>query len=193
MSEQSEQNKDENKDKLLDHNYDGIQEYDNPLPMWWVFIFVGTVIFAAIYYYMYTFGGALTQKQELEINLAKIEAIKPSEKPSKSTNDLLALAKDETTLNNGKLIYADYCAACHLESGGGMIGPNLADKFWINGDGSLQAIQTVIAQGVPDKGMIAWEDALTSDEIAAVTIYVKSFANTNPSDAKPAQGQKYNN
>ena len=76
---------DSNKDKILDHNYDGIQEMDNPLPSWWTLLFYATIIFAAIYYYVYEFGGAKSIDEEFQAEMKKIEEIQSATQSDRSS------------------------------------------------------------------------------------------------------------
>ena len=106
---------------------------------------------------------------------------------------------DETTvtmvtegprLANGQAIYAKNCAVCHAADGGGGVGPNLADAYWLHG-GTINNIFETIKYGVPSKGMIAWKDQLSPTEIQDISSYVKSLTGTSPADPKEPQGDRY--
>ena len=102
----------------------------------------------------------------------------------------LASSKDKPTINNGLNLYKTNCIMCHGPNGGGMIGPNLTDEYWLYG-GSLTAIAKTIANGGEDgKGMIAWENSLTPKEVGELVAYIASLKNTNPKNAKEKQGSK---
>jgi len=169
----------------LDHNYDGIQELDNPLPRWWVYLFVSTVIFG-IGYLIYFIGYSKTPAQELA---AQMTANAPkADDTGQLDTKLTAAFNDPAAVSAGKTIFVAKCAACHGPQGGGLIGPNLTDNSWIHGKGALTDIYKVVTKGVPEKGMLAWETTLKPEEIIQVVAYVKSLKGTNPSNPKPAEG-----
>jgi cytochrome c oxidase cbb3-type subunit 3 len=176
-------------DRLLDHEYDGIQEYDNPMPKWWLWGFYATVIFSVAYYFLpLPFGEGPGKIAEYEAEVARYQASQPEPTgPGVSNEQLLALVADRGALADGKGVYDAYCAACHRADGGGLIGPNLADDAWLHG-GSPEAIHLTIAQGVLTKGMPAWDRILKPEQVNAVTAYVISLQGTNPKDAKGPEG-----
>jgi len=187
---------DKNQDELLlDHNYDGIQELDNPLPFWWLAIFYITMVFAAGYVFYYEFGDGPTLNQELAEEQKVIENIQyegPSGPAGLDEAKLSGVIADSAQVELGKGIFAGKCAACHGPEGQGVIGPNLADAFWINGDGSPMAVAKVIQNGVGDKGMPAWGTQLKEEELYQVAAYVTSLKGTNPANPKAPQGNRVN-
>jgi len=90
----------------------------------------------------------------------------------------------------GKKIYEMNCAPCHKQDGGGSIGPNLTDDYWVNG-GSIKDIINIINIGIPSKGMIGWEQILGTDKVRDVSFYIKSLKGSNPPGAKKAEGDLY--
>jgi len=178
-------------DSLLDHNYDGIHEYDNPLPGWWLATFYLTILFSILYVGYYHIGGPGKDPRE---DLAKeLDGIKEKQMAANKVAGpdeaaLLAAFQDSGRKTAGKGIYTEKCASCHANDGGGLIGPNLTDKFWIHGDGSLPAILAVVSEGVVDKGMPPWKALLKSDEIVSVVAYVKTFAGSKAAAPKAPQG-----
>ncbi|MBN8540099.1 MAG: c-type cytochrome [Deltaproteobacteria bacterium] len=174
---------------LLNHNYDGIQEFDHPLPKWWLVTFYGTMIFAAIYVGYFHFGSGLNQEAELESDIAAIQKLAP---PPASTDDLTAKAiafmTDEAAKAAGKVAYLGKCAACHGNLGEGGIGPNLSDAFWIHGDGQAAGVVKVIVEGVAEKGMPTWGAVLPADEIAQLTAFIATFKGTSPPNPKAPEG-----
>ncbi len=98
-------------------------------------------------------------------------------------------ADPSTILAEGRIVYVGKCAVCHGEKGEGTIGPNLTDGFWIHGDGKDAAVETVVKDGVADKGMPAWLNSLKPDELKNVVAFVRSLADTNVSGKAP-QGTK---
>ncbi len=182
-------NKTNDEDRLLDHSYDGIQEYDNPMPRWWVWIFWATIIFAVAYYFMPApFGEGPGNVARYEAEVAAFKATQPEPTgPAVTDDQLLALVSDASQIAAGKVVYDANCQACHRPDGGGLIGPNLTDDAWIHGGAPAQ-IHTTISQGVLAKGMPAWERLLKPEQVNAVTAYVISLKGTNPKDAKAPEG-----
>jgi cytochrome c oxidase cbb3-type subunit 3 len=178
---------------LLEHNYDGIQEYDNPLPLWWLCTFIGTVIFAFIYYIHYEVAGGPTLQDELKVSMEEIAVIAAGnhfDRKLESEVELIEKMKSPENLISGKGVFEGKCVACHGEKGQGIIGPNLTDHFWIHGKGQRTDIIAVIRNGVNDKGMPAWQTMLKADEIISVAAYVYSLRGTNPTQAKAPQGEE---
>lgn len=180
---------DQKKDSLLlEHNYDGIQELDNSLPLWWLATFFGTIIFGFIYFVHYESGSGPTSTQELKESMAVLQALK-AQGPSYGDSELAALFTDERT-KEGHEIFTGRCAACHGPSGEGVIGPNLTDNFWVHGKGSRADIFQVISEGVPALGMPTWKDQLKDTELVAVSSYVYTLKGKNL-QGKPPQGVEY--
>ena len=179
---------------LLDHNYDGIQELDNDLPPWWVYLFYLTIVISIVYVFVYhvsDFGPDQAQEYRNEVDswdqkVAAIEAAKPVEE---SLAGLVPFT-DDVSLNKGQQIFASNCAACHAMDGGGGIGPNMTDKYWIHGEQFSDIIRT-IKVGVPEKGMIPWKGVLNSQQIKEVGSYILTLQGTTPAKPKEPQGQLY--
>jgi cytochrome c oxidase cbb3-type subunit III len=173
-------------DQLRPHHFDGIQEYDNALPKWWLWLFYITIVFSPIYLIYYHFGGGTSIQQELKGDL---EQVKSTLEPqgNETAVDYLALAKDPAIVATGQDAYRVNCVACHGALGQGGIGPNLTDRFWIHG-GSAVAIHKTIAAGVTDKGMPPWLPVLGVEKVNAITAYVLTLKNTQATGGKEAQG-----
>ncbi len=182
------------KDLLIKgHDYDGIQELNNPLPGWWLMTFYITIVFAVIYYSYYTFFGGPTSDEELAQQMSVISSeqqLAQETVPVKSEEDYLALLGNQEVLEKGKTEYTLKCLACHGDKGQGLIGPSLADEYWIHGDGSVPAILVVANNGVADKGMPAWKGVIPEETLEAVAVYIYSLYGTNPPGARPPQGEK---
>ena len=158
---------------LLDHNYDGIQELDNKLPRWWVWLFYITIIYSAIYlvYYHVTRTGDL-QAAEYAKEMKAGEQIKNGAMGKfESTIATLQPASDASVLETGHQTYTKFCAPCHRADGGGLVGPNLTDNYWIHGSNYVDTVK-IIWDGVPAKGMITWKTVLKPDEIQSVASYI---------------------
>ncbi|MBI2219265.1 MAG: c-type cytochrome [Candidatus Rokubacteria bacterium] len=177
-------------DRLLDHEYDGICEYDNPLPGWWVWLFVATVAFSAGYYAWYQLGPGPTiiAQYEAEVREAA-EHQAPAGAVAATEDALKRLQRDTTVMAGARETFATRCAACHGPEGQGLIGPNLVDEFWLHG-GTLTTILRTVAEGVPDKGMVPWKGQLTPAELEAIAAYIGTLRGTNPPNPKPPQGAK---
>jgi cytochrome c oxidase cbb3-type subunit 3 len=183
---------DKKQDHLLEHSYDGIQEYDNPMPRWWVLSFWATIIFSVLYLFdVPVIGIGKGRLAEYRADMARAEALRAQNEPSGgATPEALAtLATNDKALADGKQVFTAYCAACHRADGGGQIGPNLTDDSWIHG-GTLVEIHATINNGVLAKGMPEWGKVLKPDQVNAATVYVKSLGGTNPPNPKPPEGVK---
>jgi len=175
-------------DQSFEHDYDGIKEYDNPLPRWWVWLFVGCVVWAIAYIPYYHFGPGLLPSQFYEEDMeAWLLAHPPVPLPDEA--ELIAMGEGDASLvTRGQSIFASRCATCHAADGGGQVGPNLTDDFSIHGY-SRAAIVQVIHDGVPAKGMLAWKNQLSRDEIYAAGLYVYGLRGTTPAKPREAQGE----
>jgi cytochrome c oxidase cbb3-type subunit 3 len=170
-------------DQLLESNYDGIQEYDNDLPNWWLWLFYITIIFSIVYVAYYHFGPGLNPHQMLALEMAEHEKIIEQNKAAIAdqtveTVDLITLVGDADRIAKGKVVYDKNCMACHADKGQGLVGPNMTDNYWIHG-GSLADIRRITSEGVVAKGMIPWKGVISEEEIDNVTLFVYSLKGTN--------------
>jgi cytochrome c oxidase cbb3-type subunit III len=174
------------------HEVDGIQEYDNKLPNWWLYTLYGAIVFAVGYWYSFEIlhaGASPREAYQAELDRAAAEqamAIKVGEATPES---LLALTKDPNAVALGKQVFVSTCAACHRNDGGGNVGPNLTDEYWLHG-GAPEKIFRTVSSGVPDKGMPAWLPQLGALKTQAVTAYVLGLRGTNVAGGKPPQGER---
>jgi len=172
------------------HDYDNIQEFNNPAPFWWQLFFYISIVWGVGYVAYYEFLGGPSSDQELAERLDKINEKQALAAASGPTEDLFVAAlTDARLLEVGKKVYQEKCAVCHLSDGGGLVGPNLTDKYWIHGKGSLMDIYKVTKDGVLEKGMIAWGPQLSSDEMVGVVAYVKLMQGQPVAVAKEPQGE----
>lgn len=176
-------------DHLLAHDYDGIREYDNPMPRWWVYIFVVTIVFAGIYALnvIRGVGAGPGRIANYEREMAAFRAAHPAGGPTMGAAALAALARDPKALELGKTTFAQNCSSCHRADAGGLIGPNLTDDYWLHG-GALPEIYTTVSEGVLAKGMPNWGKLLKPDQVAAVAAYVYTLHGSNPPNPKAPQG-----
>jgi len=180
-------------DVLLDHEYDGIREYDNPVPAWLAYLLYASIAFAAGYVLYYGFNRGpsiqsayLQESRKLEAQWAEYYQNNPIVPPT--TEALVAAAKSPDLVAAGEKQFRTSCAACHGEQGEGLIGPNLTDCYWIHG-GKLTEIYATIVNGVAGQGMPPWGRALPPDLLKGVTAYLRTLQGTNPSGSKGREGQ----
>lgn len=178
------------KDKVKEHEYDGIREYDNNPPAWFNWLFYGSIFWAAcymLYFHVFKIGDLQIaeydkQMKKAEIQLAAIreKAIKLADQPAYT---------DQAKITQGKAIFLTNCAACHGQKAEGSVGPNLTDEYWLHG-GEYKDIFKTVFNGVPEKGMLAWKKSLKPDEIRSVASYINTLRGTNPPNPKAPQGDK---
>lgn len=197
MSTQREEDRERGQDQepqdRVIHTVDGIEEYDNVLPRWWLFSFYGAIAFAAVYWFHYQTSGfgelpSATYQAEQD-RAAAIAAEKIKAMGTLTPEALVTLSKDKNTVAQGKTVFAQTCAPCHRQDGGGVVGPNLTDDFWLHG-GAPDKVYKTISEGVLDKGMPAWGPQLGPDRVQAVTAYVLSLRGTNVAGGKAPQGER---
>jgi cytochrome c oxidase cbb3-type subunit 3 len=179
------------KEIMSHHEYDGIRELDNDLPPWWKWGFILTIVFAVIYLWRYH----VTQTAPLPLQELELEMVE-AEEDMKVYRAQSASLVDETTvtLNNeaeflekGRAVFIANCAACHLESGIGSVGPNMTDRYWLHGN-DIASIFKVIKYGVVEKGMQSWQEMLSPTQIAQVANYIKTLEGTDLPGGKAPQG-----
>lgn len=190
------------KEPLLDHDADGIREYDNNLPRWWLYGFYVTIILAVIYiFYYHVYGGPdwnflwfgeRSQESEYEAEVASAKALLPASPKDSSVK--MVLLTDRASLEKGKAIFNstnNLCFTCHRADLGGQIGPNLTDQFWMHGC-TLEEIVKNITSGFPDKGMLPFGSGnkLSDRELLEVASYILSNQGTNPPLPKPIEPER---
>ncbi|MFD0963799.1 cbb3-type cytochrome c oxidase N-terminal domain-containing protein [Pseudofulvibacter geojedonensis] len=184
---------DEEEEIFLNHNYDGIKELDNALPPWWVWGFYATILFAVIYLARYHMFGGETQEQEFETEMAQAKIdIEEYKKTAKNLVDYktATILTEASDIASGKEIFMQNCAVCHKPDGGGNIGPNLTDNYWILGGGINNIFKSISEGGRPGKGMEPWsKNGLKSYDIQQVASYITTLSGTNPPEAKKAEGE----
>lgn len=176
--------------RLMDHEADGIRELDNLLPRWWVWLFYlcnAFAVFYMVYYHVLKQGDLQVAEYEKERAIGEIiktEAIARFE----STLGSLTPSKESAVLAQGLQTYTTLCAPCHRADGGGLVGPNLCDDYWIHGSNYVDNLKIII-NGVPEKGMLTWRGILKPAEIQAVASYIQDFRGTRPPNPKIREDQ----
>ncbi len=175
------------------HEYDGIKECDNQLPRWWLYTLYATVAFAGVYWFafdVFHFAESPRETFERESEVDRAREIQKMRAAGVINDESLSLlARDKGTLATGADAFVKTCAPCHKETGGGGIGPNLTDEYWLHGN-SPSSIWKTVKDGVPAKGMPAWGEQLGFEKTQAVVAYVMTLRNTNAPGGKAPQGEK---
>lgn len=177
-------------DPLTGHNYDGIQEFDNPLPGWWKWLFIATIVFAPPYFMIYH-GGAegrtMSDRYDralaanLRLQFAEIGELQPNRET------VVEYLYKPNWLQVGKTVFKANCVSCHGRDGGGLIGPNLCDEHYKNVK-DIGGLLTVLQNGANAGAMPAWKNRLTVNELILTASYVASLRGTEPATAKAPEG-----
>jgi cytochrome c oxidase cbb3-type subunit 3 len=178
---------------LMDHDADGITELDNNLPGWWVWLFILSCVWALGYMVYYHALGGPSQMDEYQTEVATASAAKPVEPaPSAESTAVASVLSEPSTeeaiLAQGKEVFMKNCMVCHAADGGGLIGPNMCDDYFIHGPLFTDSIRT-IEEGVLAKGMISWKGVLKPEEIHAVASYIYTLRGTTPAAPKAPEGE----
>ncbi len=179
-------------DVMLDHDYDGIKELDNVLPPWWVWGFIFTIAISVLYYVLIHIFGWYGQEDEYQAELvaheAKVAKYKADHPELYKTENLIAFT-DAANLEKGKELFATKtCTVCHLADGGGSIGPNMTDDYWILGGGFQNIFNTIAKGGRPGKGMVEWESTISLEERQQLASYILTLRGTTPATPKAPEG-----
>lgn len=192
----------DSKDRLIESHQDndGIREYDNPLPNWFVYLFLGSIVFACLYS-AYAFGhswgtsrlshaGANLSSTGTALRMAQREAeeaMAPDRRAEPVGEALVALLKAPAAISAGEAVFKANCVACHGDQGQGVVGPNLVDRYWIHGNSAEDVIMS-IANGYPEKGMPAWKPVLGPEKVRQAAAYIRSIHGRPVPNAKAPQG-----
>ena len=184
-------------EEKMGHSFDGIEEYDNPMPKWWMGLFVATIIFGIAYLIIYPglgnykglIGWTSTGQWQAEIDEAN-ELYTPIFEAYAAT-PIIDLAKDEEAMKVGQRLYANNCAVCHGSTGRGSLGfPNLTDNDWLYG-GEPETIKTTLLYGrngqMPAKGL---KPDMSSTDVSNLTHYLLSFSGRSDDEAAVKAGSE---
>ena len=178
-------------DELTDHEYDGIQEFDNPTPGWWIALFLASCLFSICYYIFFQMGQqgwTIHDSYESDVvaNL-KLQFAEVGELES-DAGTLFRLLKDPKLLTIGKATYKGNCVSCHGADASGLIGPNLTDDYWKNVD-QIEEIAEVVNEGAANGAMPGWKTRLHPNEVVLVSAYVASLRGQNKKGPRGQEGE----
>jgi len=173
------------------HVYDDIVEHDNKLPLWWQLTLYGTVLFGIIYWYGRRMDAIASPAETYASDVAAQRAADAERARARGAVDdamLTTLSRDPATILRGRETFVSTCSPCHKPDGGGNIGPNLTDAYWLHGNKPTDLYKNV-TEGVPAKGMPTWGPVLGDVRIQEVVAYVITIENTNVPGGKAPQGE----
>lgn len=176
---------------IKDHSYDGIKELDNDLPPWWKWLFYLTIIFSIVYMIrLFVFqSDDLVQTREYEVAMEKSNAGKPANTNTEAFK--MELLTSSTDLEAGKETWTKICSACHLVDGGGLVGPNMTDNYWIHGN-TVEDMFKIVTNGVIEKGMIPYNTQLSEKARLQVISYILTdLVGSTPATPKAPEGTEY--
>jgi cytochrome c oxidase cbb3-type subunit 3 len=186
------------RDELLAHESDGIREYDNALPRWWLYGFYATIVFSAAYLVNYhllprPLVGRAGMVAEYQAEVEAAERTNAARPAPEASVELVALT-DPESLARGKAIFDgpdNACFSCHRNDLGGLVGPNLTDDAWLHGC-SVTAVAASIRNGYPEKGMLPFGvgKPMTDEQVLQVASYVLSRRGSAPPDPKPIDPER---
>lgn len=183
------------RDELTSHNYDGIQEYDNPTPGWWNLVFFGCVVFSVFYVLLVHF----TPESVWKTRIARYEYVKAKaleqqfaelNKIPMGEEKILKIMSQPAWLEQGKGIFKGTCAVCHGQDGEGLVGPNLTDEVYKPANvKTLMDIPRIITEGAANGAMPSQKNTLNENEIALVSAYVASLRGKNLQGPRGPEGE----
>jgi cytochrome c oxidase cbb3-type subunit 3 len=178
--------------RLMTHAYDGIREYDNPLPGWWKAIFAGSIAFAAAYgFYFHIANWGTSPEQSYKAALADYDSKRDQRAAAEAANvseqTIANATMDGNVIARGVAVFQQRCVSCHNDHGQGLIGPNLTDLRQIHGSTRMD-LYTTITNGVPTTAMLAWGEQLPQTDILSVAAFVTTLRGQNLPGKEP-QGE----
>ena len=181
---------DQKQDQVLGHDFDGIEEYDNRLPNWWLTILFGTIVFAFLYWaVLHIFQAAPTpdERYQAEVIAAAEAQLAAAEGQDLTDAALELMATIPAQVDAGRETFSQFCVVCHGPQGEGGVGPNLTDDYWLHGSRPLD-IHRTITNGVTEKGMAAWGNQLGPRRVKEVVAFMLTLKGTHVPGKAP-QGE----
>jgi len=185
-------------DELLNHEADGIREFDNALPRWWLYGFYFTIAFAIVYFTNYhilakPLFGRKTLAAEYAADMDEANRRAAANRKTPAGGMLVALT-DRDSLEKGRAIFespTNPCYSCHRPDLGGLVGPNLTDDYWLHGCHVADLVANV-KSGFPQKGMLPFGSGqqLSDEQVLQVVSYVLSKHGSNPANPKPIDPER---
>jgi len=171
---------------LPEHDYDGIREEDNRLPMWWSALFVIVILFALVYTpVVHTLN--ILPRHELQQSIAAAAVAQEQRELALEASGAL----DKDPADAGKKYFKTFCVSCHGTYAEGGLCPNLTDAYWIHTP-HVDSVRSVITSGVPSKGMPTWGPILGERKIKSLAAFVCTLWKTSPPvPGKKAEGLEY--
>ena len=174
-------------DTVMEHEYDGIQEFDNRLPNWWLWIMYGSIVFALAYWiFFHTLDIGLLPRDRFDqvMEKAATEELARMEAAGIDNDFFVVMSETPAQVAEGREIFVKHCVACHLDDGRGSVGPNMTDRYWIHGCEPMQMFE-IINTGVAAKGMPAWQNQLGPARVNAVLAYLLTIRNNDVAGKAP--------
>ncbi|MCH8568029.1 MAG: c-type cytochrome [Balneolales bacterium] len=181
---------DDERDLLMDHEYDGIQELDNNMPPWWLYGFYFTIVLSVGYLLYYeVLGWGPSQEEEYEIEMA-LAAERYGNLAEDAIFDfsLTQILTDAESIERGREVFnasTNLCATCHGAQGQGLVGPNLTDNYWKHGC-DLESLIISIKDGFPNRGMPAYGSTVRigNEDLVKLASYIISIRGSDPPNPK---------
>lgn len=181
-----------NEPAKTEHAYDGIEEFDNPLPGWWKWLFIISIVYCP-FYWVYYHGNAQgrTMHDHYDSALAESTRLQFAEmgELAQDRETLLRCLSKDNLLKVGQIVFKTNCISCHGRNGEGKVGVNLTDNVYKNVS-QIEDIARVIAKGAGGNAMPAWSNRLHPNEVVLVSAYVASLRNTNAPGGRPPEGRE---
>ncbi len=166
---------------VMEHEFDGIQEFDNRLPNWWMWLMWSSMVFALFYWiFFHTLGvGELPRERfARDMQVAQEAQLERALAAGIDNEFFVMMSQNETNVVEGREIFVKHCVQCHLDDGRGSVGPNLTDSYWVHGCEPMQMLKT-INDGVAAKGMPAWQNQLGPTRVHNVLAYILTIKDNN--------------
>lgn len=190
------QTSDKETERTTGHSFDGIEEYDNPLPKWWYYLFVGSCVFSLGYLALYpglgNFQGLLgwSSQGQWESEMQQADARYSELYERYAGIDIPELAKNDDAMKMGQRLFSNNCAVCHGSAGRGSIGfPNLTDDAWLYGgepDDILRTLHDGRNGNMPAYGTAS---SMTTREVDQVVNFVLSLTDRAEDEKAAEQGE----